>query len=347
MPNKAKLCVEGNALLYEFLETHRLPYQKNGKLIVATTPVEDQYLDFFLDVGKRNGVPGIKKITGVEAVALEPNLRNVISALHVPSTGCTSPAALLKKIYLLAKASGVKFRLGVTVVGLAAKETSCTITTKTETGTHTLKTEFLINAAGLYADDIARLINSGSPYEIEPVRGEFCEFDKADRPEININGMHIYGPPYCYTTEEGVLKIVSLTPAQLTKRLASGTVKITAGVHLSPTYRQMRDQYVLENVITISPLKTIGLGKEDYTSSLHGKSDYINKVKGFFPNLNAQDITLSHTGIMATLKGHNDFVIERDISYPRCINLIGMDSPAWTSCFAIARRVLSLMEERI
>lgn len=347
MPLKARLCVLGNRLLYEFLDEHKLPYQKNGKLIVATTPVEDQYLNFFLDIGKRNAVPGIKKISGPEAMDLEPNLRNITSALHVPSTGYTAPAALLNKIYLLARAGGVKFRFGVSVVGLTPQEASCTITTRTETGKHVLKSEYLINAAGLYADEIARMISSDFPHVIEPVRGEFAEFDRSARPDVWTNGMHIYQPPYCYTTEDGVMKVIKLTPAQLTKRLASGTAKITAGVHLSPVYRQTGDRFSSGDVITISPLKTLGLGKENYTSQLHGKADYISKINAFFPNLRAQDLTLGHTGIMATLKSHNDFVIERDSSHPRCMNLVGLDSPAWTSCLAIAEEVANLVEQPI
>lgn len=345
-PLKARLCVEGNQMLYAFLSTHKIPHQKNGKLIVATTPTEDQYLDFFLDIGKRNKVPDIKKISGAEAMALEPNLKNVVSALHVPSTGYTSPIALLHKLYLLAKAGGVKFRFGVSVVALEPQDASCTIITKTETGKHILKSEYVINAAGLYADEVARMIRSDFPHVIEPVRGEFAQFDRSARPEVWTNGMHIYQPPYCYTTEDGQMQLVKLTPAQLNKRLASGTVKITAGVHLSPVYRQMGDRFLSDDTITISPLKTAGLGKENYTDGLHGKADYISKISAFFPNVRAQDLTLGHTGIMATLKNHNDFVIERDSMYPRCINLVGMDSPAWTSCLAIGQHVARLIEER-
>ncbi len=346
MPLKARLCVEGNALLYTFLKEHKLPHQQNGKLIVATTPAEEQYLDFFLDIGKRNHVPGITKISAAEVLKLEPNLKNVIAALHVPSTGYTSPIALLSKMYLLARSQGVKFRFGVSVVSLLAKDASCTITTKTETGKHTLQTEFLINAAGLYADEIARMANAGSPYVIEHVRGEFAEFDRTTRSEMWMNGMHVYQPPYCYTTENGKVEILKLTPAQLTKRLANGTAKITTGVHLSPVYRKVGDQFMTGDAVTISPLKTVGLGKEDYQSQLHPKTDYIAKIENFFPGVHAQDLSLSHSGIMATLKDHNDFVIERDSLYPRCINLIGMDSPAWTSCLAIAREVFTLMKER-
>jgi len=56
-PQKAALCVEGNRLLYEFCGTHRVPALRTGKLIVATTPEEDEILDVYLARAGENGVP--------------------------------------------------------------------------------------------------------------------------------------------------------------------------------------------------------------------------------------------------------------------------------------------------
>ena len=343
MPLKANLCVEGNALIYNFLQKHGLPYKKVGKLIVATNPQEEEYLDFFLRVGIENGVPAVKKIAGNEAKSMEPNISNVIAALYVPSAGCTSPNALIKKIKSLAEAQGVLFLLGAKVTAIAPHKNSFAITSETNTSVRHAQADILINSAGLYADEIAKMINPGFPYEIVPTRGEFFQYDKSLRQNIWMNGMHVYSPPYCYTIENGKVKLASTPAAQIHRRIKEGNTFITAGVHISPAYDEISDKPILGNTLTISPLKTIGLGKEDYDSNLHPAEDYIQRVHSFFPNLQEEDIKPHHTGIMSPLKGHKDFVIEKDRKYPNCIHLVGMESPAWTASFAIAKYVKNLL----
>lgn len=345
MPLKAKLCVEGNALMYKFLKKHKLPYKKVGKLIIATTPQEEEYLDFFLQVGNENDVPGIRKITGKEVKTMEPNIANVIAALYVPSTGCASTAALIKKVKEFAETNGVAFMLGTKVVGIVPSKKRFAIVVETSQGIKTLKTDILINAAGLYSDEIAKMVNSESPYEIDPARGEFYQYNKSLRRDIWMNGMHVYQPPYCYTIENGKIRIMPVPSKELRNKLKEGSVTITAGVHLSPAYDEVNGEYVM-NKTTISPLKTTGLGKEDYTTNLHPARDYIQKIHYFFPSLREEDLQPDHTGIMCSLKPQRDFVIEKDKMYPNCINLIGIESPGWTSTFAIAKYVESLMEQK-
>ncbi|MGH7245806.1 MAG: NAD(P)/FAD-dependent oxidoreductase [Candidatus Levyibacteriota bacterium] len=343
MPLKAKLSAEGNRLMYKFLKKHHLPYKKIGKLIIATNVFEESYLDFFLSIGKENGVARVKKISGEKAKKLEPNLGNVTAALRVPSTGSSSPDALIRKVKELAEKNGVRFLLQTTATVIKPAKKQIELTLQTSRGKKTLLSDFLINSAGLYSDEIAKMINPKSPYVIEPARGEFYAYDSQKaRSNIKVN-MHIYQPPYCYTTKNGNMEILKIPASRLKTRLKKGDVIITAGVHISPAYAKKRDRYGL-NKITISPLKTTGLGKGNYKTKLHPAKDYITKINYFFPHLTASDIKKDHTGIMSPLKNHRDFVIEKDKKFPNCINLIGMESPAWTSCFAIAKYVETLIK---
>lgn len=342
-PLKAELCVKGNILMYKFLEKYKLPFKRVGKLIIATNSHEEEYLDFFLQIGLENGVSGIRKISGSEATQMEPNISNVIAALYVPSAGCASPVALIKKIRELAEENGVTFMLGTQVKKIIPYKKSFRLLMTSENNQQAIKTDFLINSAGLYSDEIAKMINSRSPYKIEATRGEFCQFDKNLRENIWTNDMHIYQPPYCYTTENGHFKTITFPASQLRNKLKERNVVITAGVHISPAFEETNGEFVMSKT-TISPLKTIGLGKENYSTNLHSTEDYIQKVNYFYPNLKVEDINLNHTGIMCPLKPQGDFVIEKDKKYPNCINLIGMESPAWSASFAIAKYVQKLME---
>lgn len=344
MPLKAKLCVTGNDLMYEFLEENGLPYKKVGKLIIATNAKEEEYLDFFFTIGIENGIKGIRKITSEEVKKLEPNVENVTAALIVPSTGVTSPNGLIKAVKAKAEKNGVSFVLGSKVISITAELESFLLDVVSDEATAVFQTHVLINSAGLYSDQVAKMVNPEFAYEIDAVRGEFYQFDKSVRPDIHMNGMHVYQPPYCYITENGKMKIVDVSVKELPTLLREGKVVITAGVHLSPTYDEVNGEYKLMNTTTISPLKTTGLGKEDYTSHLRPASDFIERVHYFFPHLNEADISPDHTGIMAPLKGFRDFVIEKDTRYPNCIHLVGMESPAWTSCFAIAKHVSEMLK---
>jgi L-2-hydroxyglutarate oxidase LhgO len=83
---KAKLCVEGNRLLYEYCRTHQVATQPYGKLIVATDSTQIDDLQALLYKAQSNGVPDIKMISGDEARQLEPQL-HCIAAILSSSTG--------------------------------------------------------------------------------------------------------------------------------------------------------------------------------------------------------------------------------------------------------------------
>jgi len=74
-PLKAALCVEGNRMLHDFCALYRVPALKTGKLLVATNRKEDQVLDFYLEQGRKNLVPGLEKISAEKAMEMEPNIR--------------------------------------------------------------------------------------------------------------------------------------------------------------------------------------------------------------------------------------------------------------------------------
>src|SRR5262244_3173244 len=71
---RARHCVRGNALLYEFCASHGVPHKKCGKFIVATSDAEKAKLENILKQGIANGVPGLEPIGGNAARDLEPEL---------------------------------------------------------------------------------------------------------------------------------------------------------------------------------------------------------------------------------------------------------------------------------
>src|SRR3989338_296832 len=100
----------------------------------------------------------------------------------------------------------------------------------------------------------------------------------------------------------------------------------SVGVHLTPTLEESGGEYMIGKTVTIGPAYVRNVSKTDYAPT-RDEEYYLKSVQKFFPNLSIEDITLHNTGIRAKLKDHYDFVIERDLRYPNCYNLVGIDSP--------------------
>jgi L-2-hydroxyglutarate oxidase LhgO len=339
-PLKAKLCVEGNKLLYDFCEEHEVQYKQTGKLVVANTDMEEEYLDDVLRIALGNGVPGIKKISRREALRMEPNVE-VQSALYVPTSGIVEAAEFTQKLCSLAKLSGVYILPGNEVVDINVGKNTLEVRVNLGGVRTMFETEILINAAGLYSDEIAKIVNPESPYEIDPVRGESAKFYKSRREDISMEEMNVYPAPYGYYTATGEKADVSLN--KFKRLLEEGKITRTVGVHLTPTFNSVGEENVIGKTVIVGPIKTTKVGKEDYGFNLKPEEKYLEMVKSFFPNLRKEDIQLHQTGIMAVLKRHPDFVIERDKKFPNCINLIGIDSPGLTASLAIGKYVMEML----
>lgn len=83
---RAKLCTEGNKLMYEYCETRGIPYRRCGKLIVAVEEEEVPRLEGIYSNGQQNGVPGLRWVPGDDIASYEPHCRGV-AAVYCPSTG--------------------------------------------------------------------------------------------------------------------------------------------------------------------------------------------------------------------------------------------------------------------
>jgi L-2-hydroxyglutarate oxidase LhgO len=335
-PLKAQFCVKGNRLLYDFCKEYEVPHKKTGKLVVATCEREEEYLDDILRTALDNDVP-ITKISGDEAKKMEPNVC-VSSALYIPTSGIIEPSKLIATLEKLAKDNGVFFAPGNEVCGVNAKINLFEVISKCGNSMEKFETNILINAAGLYSDDIAKMINPESPYVMDPIRGESAKFYTI-RKNIFV-GMNVYPAPHGI---DSTGKKMEVTLDEYKKLLDEKKVSRTVGVHLTPTFDITNNK----QTVSIGPAPRGKVGKEDYGSELplHPEKYYFERVKDFFPNLKSEDIELYQAGIRAKLKNYNDFVIERDPKYPGCINLIGIDSPGLTSSLAIAEYVRALVEQ--
>ena len=159
---KARACVAGRYLLYEYCATHGVPHRRCGKLIVATN--ESQILEL-KEIQKRahaNGVTDVVEIPATEAMRMEPALR-CVAALHSPSTGIIDSHALMLAYLGDAEAAG-------TMLALKSSLEKAVFTGRDfelQVGGTKIRTTTLVNSAGMRAPSVAHLIE-GFPVDRIP-----------------------------------------------------------------------------------------------------------------------------------------------------------------------------------
>lgn len=163
---KARLCVSGRAMLYDYLAERGIEHKRCGKLVVATSEEEEQALDGVLAKAHANGVEDMVKVSGTEARAMEPNLK-CRSALWSPSTGILDTHGFMLSLQGDAENRGATIAFLSRVTGGRVENGDITLTISGEEGEMELGCKVLVNAAGLGAQAIAASLK-GFPVETVP-----------------------------------------------------------------------------------------------------------------------------------------------------------------------------------
>jgi L-2-hydroxyglutarate oxidase LhgO len=159
---KARLTRDGNQRLTEYCKQHGLGINRCGKLVVAKNADELPVLDELLARAKNNGVE-LYDITEEEAREIEPRVRTCQRALYAPATASVDPKEVMAAFVSDAK------QLGVRIINSARYLGNQDGTINTTQGD--ISAGYTINAAGLYADRIARDFGFAEHYRILPFKG--------------------------------------------------------------------------------------------------------------------------------------------------------------------------------
>lgn len=148
---KARLCVQGNPMLYDYCTARGINHQRCGKLIVATTSAQLVSLQKIADQARRNGVNDLVWLSQSDAKRLEPSLQ-CQAALLSPSTGIVDSHTLM-----LALQGDMERAGGVLALNTPLALAECApeaIEIEASDGTR-LRTKWLVNSAGLHAPALA------------------------------------------------------------------------------------------------------------------------------------------------------------------------------------------------
>ena len=333
---KAKFTRDGNRELTAYCESRDLALRKCGKLVVASNQSEDKLIDLLKERGDANGVP-LEIVDKRQAKEIEPRAITFDRALFSPTTSSANPKDVTAAVLQDALDEGIDVRFASGYRSLDDNEILTTNGDRFSVG-------HFVNAAGLYADKVAKDFGFGRSYSIVPFKGLYLKSDEAP----GAYRTHIYPVPDLKYPFLGVHFTIQ----------QDGTTKI--GPTAIPAF--WREQYNGLSGFKVSELTSVmrRLTAMFVRSDADFRHLTVNELRKYsrrrMVNLAARLATgirpehfrkWGKPGIRAQLLNHRnmklemDFVVEGDARSTHVLNAV---SPGWTCAFPFARHVVEVIK---
>lgn len=173
---KAKLNVRGTELMPKICADMAVPYRNNGSLVLAFSEEEMEHVQTLYERGLKNGVPKLSVLNKEQVKALEPHVSDaVVGALLSETAGIVCPYELTIAAAEVAVTNGVEFIRNCTVEDIHVTDDGGFVLSTTQ---GEIYADYVVNAAGIHSDDIARMIGDDS-ISLVARKGEYYLLDKS------------------------------------------------------------------------------------------------------------------------------------------------------------------------
>ncbi|MBI4125749.1 MAG: NAD(P)/FAD-dependent oxidoreductase [Deltaproteobacteria bacterium] len=305
--NKAKWCVEGNRLTYQWLDRLKVPYKRCGKWLVAFNEQEVPALTATLENGEKCGVGGMRPASLAELRKKEPGCADFGGVIFSETSGMMDAASYLRALERCFAAQENCMLIYPCAVTAIHPEKNTIETTRGP-----MEYSLLVNCGGLFADEIYKMAGGKKDYRIKPFKGEYMIWRKGPIQEV------IYPVPRRF-----------LPGGDKDKRLVSSMgVHLHRGVggdlYVGPTQVELDwSQKTDYNIVT--PPQEFALQASQYTKKEIPVGELEPAYAGNRPKLYIDG------------NPYGDFLILRE---KKQIHILGTDSPGLTAAPAIAQEVL-------
>ena len=299
----AKLNVEGNIMMGQLSKDLDFSFRRNGSLVLCMHEEELPGLQALYERGVKNGVKELRILSREELTEMEPNVtEKAVAALYAPTGGIVCPFGLNIALAENASMNGVEFKFNTEVNDIRKTEEGFELVTNNGV----LKTRFVVNAAGVYADRFHNMMTK-EKIHITPRRGDYCLMDK--------------------TTGNLVDKTIFTLPGKFGKGiLVSPTIH--GNLLLGPTAIDLGDD-----------------DKEANNTTQAGLDEVVTKAQDSVKNIPMKQVITSFAGLRAH-EDHHEFIIKELEDCKGFIDCAGIESPGLSSSPAIGKMVAEILKEK-
>jgi len=310
---KARLCVEGKALLYAYCEAHGVAHRRCGKLIVATAEGQQAKLQWIAAQAMANGVDDLQALSAEEAMALEPELR-CVAALLSPSTGIIDGHALMLALLGDAERHGAVLALKSPV--RAGRITGQGIELEVG-GDDEMRVcaRSVVNSAGLSAQRVAASLQ-GFPRQQVPAE-HHCKGNYFSLPGRPAFSRLVYPVPEAAGLGVHV------------------TLDLGGQMRFGPDVQWLPDGVAPDAI--------------DYSVDPRRADVFYDAVRCYWPGLPDGALQPSYAGVRPKIQAEGEAAADFVIAGPAqhgvagLVHLFGIESPGLTASLAIARQVVRLL----
>ncbi len=335
---KARFCVEGRSTMTRFCEENGIPFERCGKVIIATREEELPRLHSLYERGKANRVEGLQLVSGDRVrEEIEPHV-NVLEAIWAPNTGIVDFRKVAAAYAKAVTAAGGSIQFNAKLRRVAHHNGKSVL--ETQRGAY--ETSHVINCAGLHADVVAEMMGAQTDLRIIPFRGEYYTLVK-ERENL-VRGL-IYPVPDPAFPFLGV---------HFTKTMKGFTeAGPNAVLAMAREGYRKRDFNLREFMRTVAFPGFWGLALRDWKTGLMEtnrslrKSVFVRDLQRMIPEVRKEDLTGGGSGVRAQAvdrRGNllDDFRIERTKG---AIHVLNAPSPGATSSLVIGRYISDMATE--
>lgn len=309
---KARLCVRGNALLYDFCARHDIPHKRLGKLIVAQSG-EDSALEQLLASAQACGVDSLTPLSRQDITRLEPLLQ-ASAALWSPDTGIIDSHALMHRLRHEAELSGVLVATHSRFLSADCRGPGVfdvDVETRGEDAPYRLRSRILINCAGLSASQVAAAIGG---------------IDQSLVPAIHL----VKGHYFALSGRSPFRHLIYPVPDASHRGLG-----IHATLDMAGLCRFGPD---------IEPIDAV-----DYNVDEARRPVFARAIRAYYPALDESRLQAAYAGIRPRLSSaYADFMVQDEHVHgcPGLIQLFGIESPGLTASLALAELVTLKLQDQ-